>query len=137
ATLGVGAYDALHAMDYMVFGHLQQAQDRAARQLVDEALAIRKVTVENLPAAYALAAIPARFAVERGDWKGAAALEPLTAELAWSRFPQAEAVLVFARGLGAARSRNTEAARNDMARLEALRERMTEAGLDYWAGQAD
>lgn len=137
ATLGIGAYDALHAMDYMVFGHLQQAQDRAARQLVDETFAIRKVTVENLPAAYALAAIPARFALERGDWKGAAALGPLTAELAWTKFPQAEAILVFARGLGSARSGNTEAARNDMARLEALKVRMTEAKLDYWAGQAD
>ena len=37
ASLGVGAYDALHAMDYMVFAHLQQAQDKAARRLVEEA----------------------------------------------------------------------------------------------------
>lgn len=137
ATLGIGAYDALHAMDYMVFGHLQQAQDRAAKQLVDDTLAIRKVNVENLPAAYAFAAIPARFALERGDWKGAAALELLPAELAWNKFPQAEAVLVFARGLGAARSGKIDAARNDLARLQSLREMMTAIKLDYWAGQAD
>ena len=53
-TLGIGAYDALHAMDYMVFGQLQQAQDKAAKQWVDEAGAIRKVNVENFVAAYAL-----------------------------------------------------------------------------------
>ena len=47
ATLGIGTYDALHAMDYMVFAHLQQAQDKAARRLVDEAASIRRVNVEN------------------------------------------------------------------------------------------
>ncbi|PTR15994.1 hypothetical protein C8R31_1028 [Nitrosospira sp. Nsp2] len=137
ATLGVGAYDSLHAMDYMVFAHLQQAQDKAARRLVDEARSIRKVNVENFPAAYAFAAIPSRFALERSDWKGAAALELSPAELAWNKFPQAEAILVFARGLGAARSGNTSSAREDVARLQALKEAMTAAKLDYWAGQAD
>ncbi|WON73988.1 hypothetical protein [Nitrosospira sp. Is2] len=136
ATLGVGAYDSLHAMDYMVFAHLQQAQDKAARRLVDEARSIRKVNVENFPAAYAFAAIPSRFALERSDWKGAAALELSPAELAWNKFPQAEAILVFARGLGAARSGNTSSAREDVARLQALKEAMTAAKLDYWAGQA-
>lgn len=137
AALVVGDYDSLHAMDYMVFAHLQQAQDKAARRLVDEARSIRNVNVENFPAAYAFAAIPARFALERGDWKGAAALELLPAGLAWNKFPQAEAVLVFARGLGAARMGDTEAARRDIARLEALKEAMAASRLDYWASQAD
>jgi hypothetical protein len=137
ATLGVGAYDSLHAMDYMVFAHLQQAQDKAARRLVEEARSIRKVNVENFPAAYAFAAIPARFALERGDWKGAAALELTPAELAWNKFPQAEAILVFARGLGGARMGDAAVVRKDIARLEALKEAMTAAKLDYWAGQAD
>ncbi len=137
ATLGIGTYDALHAMDYMVFAHLQQAQDKAARRLVDEAASIRQVNVENLPAAYAFAAIPARFALERGDFEGAAALELSPAELAWSKFPQAEAILVFARGLGAARSGHIAAARRDVARLQALKDTMNAAKQDYWAGQAD
>jgi len=85
-TLGIGAYDALHAMDYLVFGHLQQAQDKAAKALMDEAAAIRKVNVENFVAAYAFAAIPARFALERGDWKQAAALELTPGDLAWNKF---------------------------------------------------
>ena len=74
-TLGIGTYDALHAMDYMVFGELQQAQDMAAKQVVDEVGAMRKINVENFVAAYAFAAIPARYALERGDWKAAAALK--------------------------------------------------------------
>ncbi len=136
-TLGVGTYDALHAMDYLVFAHLQQGQDKAAKALVDEIAAIRKVDVENFVAAYAFAAIPARFALERGDWEQAAALELAPDDLAWSRFPQAEAILVFARGLGAARRGDVDAARRDVERLQALKTAMTEVGLAYWAGQAD
>ena len=137
ATLDIGTYDALHAMDYMVFGHLQQAQDQAAKQLLDEVAAIRKVNVENFVAAYAFAAIPARFALERGDWKQAAGLELSPAGLSWNKFPQAEAILVFARGLGAARVGNIAAARKDVERLQMLKQAMTEAKIGYWAGQTD
>ena len=137
ATLGIGAYDALHAMDYMVFGQLQQAQDQAARQVVDEAAAIRQVNVENFPAAYALAAMPARYTLERGDWSGAANLRLSPPELAWHKFPHAEAILVFARGIGAARSGDLGTARNALVRLEALQKAMLAAKMDYWPGQAD
>jgi hypothetical protein len=136
-TLGIGAYDALHAMDYMVFGQLQQAQDKAARQLVDEAGAIRKVNVENFVAAYAFAAMPARYAVERGDWAQAGKLSLSPPDLAWNKFPQAEAILVFSRGLGAARSGDVAAARQDVDRLQALKEAMTAAKMGYWPGQTD
>jgi hypothetical protein len=136
-TLGIGAYDALHAMDYMVFGQLQQAQDTAAKQLVDEAGAIRKVNVENFVAAYAFAAMPARYALERGDWAQAAKLALSPPDLAWNKFPQAEGILVFARGLGAARSGDVAAARKDVERLQALKEALTAAKSGYWASQTD
>jgi tetratricopeptide (TPR) repeat protein len=136
-TLGIGTYDALHAMDYLVFGHLQQAQDKAAKQLLDEVAAIRQVNVENFVAAYAFAAIPARFALERGDWKQAAALELSPSDLAWNKFPQAEAILVFARGLGAVRSGDVAAARQDLQSLQTLQEAMTAAKIAYWVGQTD
>jgi predicted Zn-dependent protease len=136
-TLGIGAYDALHAMDYMVFGHLQQAQDQAAKKLLDEAASIQKVNVENLPAAYALAAIPSRYALERGDWKQAAQLQLAPADLAWNKFPQAEGILVFARALGAARSGDIAAARKDAERLVALKEQLLASKVAYWAGQTD
>jgi hypothetical protein len=135
-TLGVGTYDALHAMDYLVFGELQQAQDKAAKQVVDEVGAMRKINVENLPAAYAFAAIPARYALERQDWKAAAALKLSPSDLAWSKFPQAEAILVYARGLGAARTGDVAAARQDVERLQALKEAMA-AKIGYWPGQTD
>jgi len=136
SSLDVGTYDALHAMDYLVFGYLQQTEDEAARRLVDEVAAIRHVNVENFVAAYAFAAVPARFALERGDWHAAARLELSPPDLAWEKFPQSEAILVFARGLGAARLGDAAAARRDLERLRTLREAMTAAGAAYWAGQA-
>ena len=126
-TLGVGAYDALHAMDYMIFGQLQQGQDKAAQSVADEVAAISKVNVENFVAAYAFASIPSRIALEHSDWQKAAALKLSPPNLAWNKFPQAEAILVFARGLGAARNGNPDAARRDVQRLQELKEAMTAA----------
>lgn len=136
-TFETGTYDALHAMDYLVFAHLQQAQDVAAKSYVDELASIRKVDVENFIVAYAFAAIPARYALERGDWQQAARLELSPPDLAWSRFPQAEAIHVFARGLGAARSGDAASARKAVQRLEALRDALRSSGSDYWAGQTE
>jgi tetratricopeptide (TPR) repeat protein len=136
-TLGIGAYDALHAMDYMVFGQLQQAQDKAAKQLVDEAGAIRKVNVENFVAAYAFAAMPARYALERGDWAQAAKLTLSPPDLAWNKFPQAESILVFSRSLCKARTGDVAGAHEDVARLQTLKESLTAAKNACWASQTD
>ena len=137
ANMGIGTSDALHAMDYLVFAELQQAQDKSAKQIVDEAGAIRKVNVENLAAAYAFAAMPARYALERGDWEAAAKLKLSPPDLAWNKFPQTESVLVFARGLGAARTGDAAAARRDVERLQILKDAMIAAKIGYWPGQTD
>ncbi len=137
ATMDVGTYDALHAMDYMVFGQLQQAHDQDADKIVRETAAIQKVNVENFPAAYAFAAIPARYALERRDWKAAAALTLSPAGLAWDKFPQAESILVFSRALGAARAGNLVQAQRDLQRLEALKAGMLAAKVAYWPSQTE
>jgi tetratricopeptide (TPR) repeat protein len=134
---GAGSYNALHAMDYLMYAHLQLAQDEAAKAVLDQIYAIEQLDVENFVAAYAFAAIPARYALERGDWTAAAALQLHPQNLAWEKFPQAEAVLVFARGLGAARNGDVEAARADVERIQALRESMVAINQTYWTGQAD
>src|SRR5262249_61719319 len=104
-TAAAGSPNALHAMDYMIYGHLQLAQDQAAKRLVDAVRAIQTTDTERLDATYALAAIPARYALERRRWDEAMALQLHPKDLAWDRFPQAEAVIVFSRALGAARRR--------------------------------
>ena len=133
----VGSSSMLHPMDYMMYAYLQLSQDNAAKTLLEETLAIEKLDVENSTGAYAFAAIPARYALERGQWAEAAALSLHPQDLAWERFPQAEAVLIFARALGAARNGDVAAAREGVNRLQELREAMVTAKLDYWVGQAD
>jgi hypothetical protein len=133
----ISSSPALHAMDYMMYAYLQLGQDKAAKDLLDEVNAIESVPVEESGAAYGLAAMPARYVLERGQWAEAATLTLHPSTFGWDRFPYAEAVLVFARALGAARHGDVEAARTDLDRLQVLREAMVTAKLDYWAGQAD
>jgi tetratricopeptide (TPR) repeat protein len=134
---GAGSYNALHAMDYLMYGYLQLGQDAAAKALLDEVNAIEQLDVENFVAAYAFAAMPARYTLERGQWAEAAALTLHPKDLAWEKFPQAEAVLVFARGLGAARTGDVEAARQDLERLQSLSEALAVMKQSYWVGQAE
>ena len=68
-------HEQLHAMDYLVYAYLQLGQDKKAKAVVDEMKTVTGFTETALPGPYALAASPARYAVERGDWKAAAALE--------------------------------------------------------------
>jgi hypothetical protein len=134
---GESVFDGHHAADYMVYAHLQLAQDAAARQAM--AISVARPAVDNFAAAYAYAAMPARLRLEVGDWAGAAALplEPKKDAYPWQKYPQSEAVNAFARGIGAARSGNAAAAREEQARLIALRDAARAAQLGYWAGQID
>ncbi|MBI4488357.1 MAG: hypothetical protein HY694_04675 [Deltaproteobacteria bacterium] len=126
----------LHASDYMTYAYLQVGQDLEAKRVVEELSGLRKVDA-LLVTAYALATIPARYALERRQWAEAASLTPHPSDFAWSRFPMAEAITLFARGLGAARSGNPDNARIDMQRLQPLHEALTKAKQAYWAEQVE
>jgi tetratricopeptide (TPR) repeat protein len=130
-------FDRFHAWDYLAYGYLQLGQDRLARGVFDQILSVEKPNVLNFPVAFALAAIPSRYALERGQWADAAALTLRPADFPWTRFPQSEAILVFARGLGAARSGSLPQAREDQTRLAALRDGLLAAKVGYWADQVD
>ncbi len=133
-----GAWDQqLHAMDYLEYAYLQRAQDLAARGVLGELNSIRKAVPENLTAAYAFAAAPARFAIERRAWQEARAIQPHPADFPWSRFPIGEAITRFARALGAARLGETQGARDDLRRLVVLREALLAAKDNYWASQVE
>src|SRR5690606_11146790 len=80
---GVGSSNLLHAMDYLMYAYLQLGQDHAAKALLDEVSALETMDMDNFPGTYAFAAIPARYALERGKWAEAAALELHPADLAW------------------------------------------------------
>jgi tetratricopeptide (TPR) repeat protein len=124
-------------MDYITYAALQLAKDKEARSVVDEVRRIEKVDTEHFAAAFAFTAIPSRYALERRQWGEAAELTLHPKSLSWGKFPQAESILWFARGLGSARGGNVASAKADLARLEALRDSMTAAKNTYWANQAE
>jgi predicted Zn-dependent protease len=130
-------FDRFHAWDYLAYGYLQLGQDRAARGVLDQILSVEKPNVANFATAFALAAIPSRYALERGQWADAASLSLRPGDFPWARFPQAEAILVFGRGLAAARGGNLAQARDDQTRLAALRDGLLAAKVGYWADQVD
>src|SRR5882672_3547624 len=135
-----GVWDEqFHAMDYLVYAYLQGAEDKQARGVLDELNKIPKAEPETFKVAYAVAAIPARYALERRRWDEAAKLTlPALGAFPWQRFPWAEAHIHFARAIGAARTGDTAAARQEVEKLAAIKYELVGAKGDYdWAIQAD
>jgi tetratricopeptide (TPR) repeat protein len=132
AKAGKELHDQLHAMDYLVYAHLQRAQDKEARGVIEEMIAVKGYDPNIRGGPYAVAAGQARYMIERGDWKGAAGLE-----VAPSRFAYVDAITHFARALGAARSGDLDAARAGIAKLAELRDKLREAQDAYWSEQVD
>ncbi len=130
--------EELHATDYQIYAYLQTGQDAAAKQLVEALPEIvgrfdqRSVASAAPPSAafYAIAAIPARWALERGAWADAAKLQVRPSGL-----PYVDALTEFARALGAARSGEVPVVRDALTRLEALRAREAEMNEPYWTQQ--
>src|SRR5262245_47479378 len=130
AEKSVGNY--LHAQDYMVYAHLQLAQDKQARAVIDDMLKESDFKTTVVGAHYAMAAAPARYAIERGDWAAASQLEVRPSPIAY-----VQAMSHFARALGAARSGQPDAAGPDIARLTELRDKLRDAKDAYWAQIVD
>ncbi len=132
-----GGGEELHALDYQAYGYLQLAQDKMAAAIRTRALDLVQgadgIAIGAVGAgAYAIAAIPARYALERGDWIDAASLPVRPANT-----PYTEAISHFARALGAARSGAPAAAAPDIERLATLRDTLRERNDAYWAEQVD
>jgi hypothetical protein len=119
-----------HQMDFLAYAYLQTAKDGDAEQSVDSLPNLKKSPFTSLGIDTALAAIPARFALERGRWNEAAQLPVRD-----SQFPAAQSISYFARALGAARSGDAAAARVEIAHLDELEAKLAAAKDDYWAGQ--
>jgi tetratricopeptide (TPR) repeat protein len=133
--------EELHASDYEIYAYLQTGQDAAALRLLDSLpeIASRFDPKAVLSGAggpsvgyFALAAIPARYALERQDWKQASQLA-----LRETPFPHADAMSWFARGLGAARLGQVPAANKSATALHQIRERLLKASESYWALQVE
>ena len=124
--------EAYHASDYMVYADLQLARDAEARRAIDEAMKITGASPARFVAPYAMAAMPARYAMERGAWQEAANLQPLG-----SSFPFVESITYFARALGSARSGDLAATRKDAEKLESFHNALLAAKNNYWATEVE
>jgi hypothetical protein len=133
-----GVWDqTLHSLDYLVYAYLQTGRHVAAKRVGDEVATIRKAYPESLPAAYALAAIPARVAVERQRWSDAAALTLSPSTFPWSRFAWGEGIVTFARALGMARGGDVSGAEKEVQKLGLLWDSLVQAKNKYWADQVE
>src|SRR5262249_50987718 len=109
--------EELHALDYMVYSYLQQAQDSKAKEIVELAGKVRKTNpAMEFSAAYALASIPSRYALERNDWNAAAILS-IPNVPHWSVFPFMEALIEYGHALGRAHTGDLDGARKAIARM--------------------
>jgi len=137
---GTGLGEGLHARDYMTYAYLQMGMDKQAQAVMETARALAEKAAAAPAAAdaggantFALAAIPARYALERSQWAEATTLKPYPAPNA----PYTEAMTHFARAIGFARSGRPAEAAADVARLTALRDREIEMKDAYWTEQVD
>ena len=129
--------EELHALDYLTYSYLQEGQDAKAKEIVDFAAIVRKTNpVLEFTAAYALAAIPSRFALERNDWAAAATL-PIPAVPHWSSFPFMEALIEYAHALGQAHTGRLDEARKAIERMKQLRDATTDPKFDYFKKHLD
>jgi tetratricopeptide (TPR) repeat protein len=130
----------VHALDFMVYAYLQGAQDAEAKRGVERSLELQKkqgaAGIANPTGAVlapytAMAAIPARYAIERGAWTEAAALQPAPAT------PVADAITYFARAMGSARSGGLDSARKEIEQLGRIKDELVQSKQDYWAEQVE
>ncbi|MGE0639422.1 MAG: hypothetical protein AB7G12_07165 [Thermoanaerobaculia bacterium] len=129
-----GQYDeGLHSIDYLMYALLQTARDDEASALLGELSHIGRAEPENFKVAYTLAASPARFALERRQWREASDLPLLRpTDFPWQQFGWARSIHHFARGLGAARSAQLDRARIELAEIRRLEETLPPTTLPYW-----
>ncbi len=119
---GALSFHYIHALDYLVYGHLQRGEDSAAQKVWESAQA-NGPHQANFPGAYHLSSIPARLAVETRNWEAATAVKPREPDyIDWNAFAWPEGISWFARGMGAVQSGDLASAREAEQRLATLRE---------------
>jgi tetratricopeptide (TPR) repeat protein len=122
----------LHAMDYLAYAYLQSARVKQAKTVLDEMNSLPPVTGLTTTGGYAIAAIPARYAVELGEWKAASGLQPDK-----SVAPFAQAITWMAIGIGGARSGNLDRARQAEETLASIRDALAAQKNTYWSNQVE
>ncbi len=132
STNGEARDQRLHALDYMAYAYLQSGRVRQTKAVLDQMNSLPPVTGLTLTGDYALAAIPARYALEQGNWEQASGLKVREEAVPW-----AQAITWMAVGIGSARSGNLEQASHAEKTLASLRDATTKQNNVYWSNQVE
>ncbi len=122
----------LHAMDYLEYAYLQTGQVTEAKAVLVEMKSLKPVSDLTLTGDYAVAAIPARSALELGNWDDAAGLQVRSQGVPW-----AQAITWVAIGIGGARTKNLELATHAEESLASLRDTIAKQNNEYWSKQVE
>lgn len=127
--------EELHGMDYLVYAYLQKGDNAKAIEQNEYLNTIKKVYPVNFKDAYAIAAIPARIALENKDWQNAANLKLGSIEFPWEKFPWQKSILHFTRALGATHLGNIQQAEKEIQILQSLHKDLVDKHITYEANQ--
>jgi hypothetical protein len=128
-----------HALDYLVYAYLQQSEYDKAKEIAEKLDTLSGPYQITPTTAYSLAAIPGRLALEYQNWKEAANLSLNThTDFSWEKFPQYEALVYFAKGIGAGRSGDVEIAQQSLQKLDELQKTFKDTvTYKYWVNQIE
>jgi tetratricopeptide (TPR) repeat protein len=124
-----------HYNDFMIYAHLQLAQDEAANGIVRQLLEYQLTHDLSKDPVYTqtgFAAPPARYVLERKAWTEAKGLE--VRMTAWT---YAEAMTRFVRSLGASHTGDFASAEAEIQTLQRLRDAAVASKQGYWEGQVE
>lgn len=115
----------IHAMDYLVYAYLQSGDNVKANEQNDYLKSMKKIfPLNHFAVAYTANAIPARIALENGQWAKAAKLERPQLEFDWQPFPWEQSILHFARAIGSVRSGDIESAETELEIIQAFHQEL-------------
>lgn len=127
----------VHALDYLIYAHLQRGEDEKAKKAVQKMMEVKQLQ-NHLGAAYAVAAGETRYNLEREEWDKAAQIDMEVANtFLLEKYPVAQSMIYFARGIGAARSGNLSSARKAVEELNITYDTLKEKGENYWVVLTD
>ncbi len=132
STNGEARDQRLHAMDYLEYAYLQSGRIQQAKAVLVQIRSLPPLTGLTLTGDYAIAATPARLAVELGNWTEASGLRVRGEGTPWT-----QAITWTAIGVGAARSGNLELAGRAEQTLASLRDATAKRNNTYWSNQVE
>jgi tetratricopeptide (TPR) repeat protein len=122
----------LHAMDYLEYAYLQTGQVTQSKSVLAEMASLKPRSDLTLTGDYAIAAIPARTALELGNWDDARELHVRSEGVPW-----AQAITWTAIGIGSARTKHLDLATHAEESLASLRDAIAKQNNEYWSQQVE